>query len=403
MIYKHMDYIPFDINNPDCLHVTLSNRAYCSIINESLEHGYDETGGVLLGFIVGRRWFVLDVIDPGTNDTIHQVDLFQWDEDYVNATAQRMRRIYRHQPTILGFWHRHPGSMDFFSQQDVESTQKNLQNAKKGLISMLVNIDPALRMTFYYAKGPHFMPVRYDVGDEYFPVELLEYASPKEISQRHMGNQRGRLVRVSYMRNLQPPTAPGMERKYSVPADNDQASAGRKPESTGASVTPAAPKADPVTNAPERKPSETEPAAAPTTESPEQKIPAEVQDVQSSAVEFPAAQTPAVVSPAAETPAAESPTAEAPTVESPAAETPAENVPVESPDVDEPADEVADEVPAAEVSTDVPVTETPVETADEDDSADVSTDTEDTRSADSDEEPEKKNTVRGDWQQLSGS
>ena len=370
MIYKHMDYIPFDVNNPDCLHVTLSNRAYCSIINESLEHGYDETGGVLLGFIVGRRWFVLDVIDPGTNDTIHQVDLFQWDEDYVNAMAKRMRRIYRHQPTILGFWHRHPGSMDFFSQQDVESTQKNLQNAKKGLISMLVNIDPALRMTFYYAKGPHFMPVRYDVGDEYFPVELLEYASPTEISQRHTANQRGRVVRVSYMRNLKPPKAPGMERKYSVPADNDQVSIDRKPEPVAASAAPAALKADPVAKAPEQKLSETEPAAAPTTESPEQKIPAEVQDTQTQTVE--------------------SPTLETPTVESPAAETPTEDIPVESPNVDEPADEVADETPVAEAPDDVPVTETPKETADEDVSSDVSTDTEDTQSADSAEEPKKK-------------
>ena len=128
MIYKHMDYIPFDLKNPHCLHVMISNRAYCSIINETFEHGTDETGGLLLGYIIGRKWYVVEVIDPGTINTIHQTGLFQWDQDYVNQMASRMRNLYRYQPTILGFWHRHPGNMDYFSQQDVETTQKNLQN-----------------------------------------------------------------------------------------------------------------------------------------------------------------------------------------------------------------------------------------------------------------------------------
>jgi len=322
MIYNYMDYIPFDVDNPDCLHITVSNRAYCSIINESLEYGTNETGGLLLGFILGRRWFVLDVIDPGTNNTVHQTDLFQWDEDYVNQMASRMRRIYRHQPTILGFWHRHPGSMDFFSQQDVESTQKNLQGAKKGLISMLVNIDPALRMTFYYCKGPHFMTVRYDVGDEYFPVELMEYASPKEISQRHIENQRGREVQVSYKRNLKPPAVSGMERKYSVPADNDQEDSAveisRKQEpgvTTQISVTAAE---DPVAKTEEEKVSKEE-------------------TVPETQVEKPVAE----------------PVGEAPTVEGASEELSAER------DIEEPATEDATGVPDAEVSSEVPATKFP--------------------------------------------
>lgn len=220
MLYKHMDYIPFDVKNPNCLHVMLSNRAYSSIIAETLAHGGNETGGPILGHIIGRKWFVTDVIDPGT-DTIHEVGLFQWEQNYVDQKIARTRELYRYQPTILGFWHRHPGSMDFFSQQDVESTQKNLQGASKGLISMLVNIDPALRMTFYYCNGPHFMPVGYDVGDEYFPVELLEYAGPELLAKRH-GEAMGRApIRVSYKRMLQPPHAPGMEPRKSIKADND--------------------------------------------------------------------------------------------------------------------------------------------------------------------------------------
>lgn len=284
MYYRHMDYIPFDVNNPYCLHVMLSNRAYCSIINETFEHGTDETGGLLIGFIVGRKWYVVDVIDPGTNNTIHETGLFQWDEAYVNRMAQRLRNLYRFQPTILGFWHRHPGSMDFFSQTDVESTQKNLQGARKGLISMLVNIDPALRMTFYYCNGPHFMPIRYDVGDEYFPVELLEYADPQMIAQRHVHNQ-GSAVHVSYKRILPPPTAPGQIPRKSVVADNDVTPNGSaEPEAPETPVTPPAP---PVTEPAVEEPPVAEPAVAePAVEEPpvaEVAEPAETPEVQEDA------------------------------------------------------------------------------------------------------------------------
>jgi len=220
MNYRHMDYIPFDIQNPHCLHVILSKRAYVSIVSEVLSHNRNETGGLLIGYIVGRRWYVLDVVDPGSN-AYHSEVLFNWEGDYVNTMAQKMRQLYRYQPTILGFWHRHPGSMDYFSQQDVESTQKNLQYAKKGLISMLVNVDPALRMTFYYCNGPHFMPVRYDVGDEYFPVELMELADPELVCRRHAEAAGREPVELFYERVIQPPHAPGQVPQKTVRAVND--------------------------------------------------------------------------------------------------------------------------------------------------------------------------------------
>ena len=168
--------------NDRCIHVVMSNRAYSSVISEVMKNDMNETGGIFLGVIYNRVWYVLDAIDPGITTTNYR-DFFQWDADYVNHLADRLRTIYRYPVTILGFWHRHPGSMDFFSGTDENTIRSNLENCQYGLLSMLVNIDPLLRMTYYYCYDETITRVNYDHGDEYFPVELLEYASPSQISK----------------------------------------------------------------------------------------------------------------------------------------------------------------------------------------------------------------------------
>lgn len=178
-----MRYIDFDIKNPKCIHCMISDRAYASIITEVMANGQNETGGVLLGYIHNRTWFVMESVDPGI-DTVNEVAFFRWDGSYVNYQAERLSKIYHHPMTILGFWHRHPASMDYFSGQDEQTIRSNLIQLKEGLISMLVNIDPKLRMTFYYCNGNDIMPIRYDVGNKYFPVELLKYADAEELSKR---------------------------------------------------------------------------------------------------------------------------------------------------------------------------------------------------------------------------
>ena len=190
-----MRYIHFDIKNPRCLHCMISDRAYASIITEVMTNNRNETGGVLLGYIFNRTWYIVESLDPGM-DTVNQEAFFQWDNDYVNHQAQRLSKIYRRPPTILGFWHRHPGSMDYFSGTDEDTIQENLRNLKLGLLSMLVNIDPELRMTFYYCYGNDIMKIKYDVGNKYFPAEFLEYANATELSNR--GQEMRLFDRISY-------------------------------------------------------------------------------------------------------------------------------------------------------------------------------------------------------------
>ena len=180
---ENMKYIEFSKNNPRCIHCFINDRAYASIITEVLTNGQNETGGVLLGYIVNRAWYIVESIDPGL-DTVNQIAFFQWDTEYVNHQAERLSKIYNKPLTVLGFWHRHPGSMDYFSLQDETTIRKNLRELRAGLLSMLVNIDPKLRMTFYYCYDNDIMPIRYDVGNKYFPVELMKYADSTELTRR---------------------------------------------------------------------------------------------------------------------------------------------------------------------------------------------------------------------------
>ena len=65
-----------------------------------------------------------------------------------------------------------------------------------GLLSMLVNTDPKLRMTIYYCYGDDIMKIRYDIGDDYFPDEYLCYASSADIEAR--AAKEGRKLEIFY-------------------------------------------------------------------------------------------------------------------------------------------------------------------------------------------------------------
>lgn len=182
--YAGMDYVDYEMSKTGCLHIVLSDKAYASIISEVLRNGKNETGGVLVGRIYRRIWYVVDTVDSGM-ETTNRTDYFVWDRDYVNHVAQRISAQYEYPLTILGFWHRHPGSMDFFSPTDINTIQSNLTDAANGLLSMLVNIDPDLRMTFYWCYGSRIMKINYDHGNEYFIPEFLKAASPEALIQRN--------------------------------------------------------------------------------------------------------------------------------------------------------------------------------------------------------------------------
>lgn len=185
--FKYISYLP---NNGICSHVVLSERAKAGIMSEVMLNNEVETGGVLLGYIKNSIWYVVECIDPGIR-TSNTIDRFSWDHNYVNHLFERVRNLYEVPLSILGFWHRHPGSMDVFSDRDMGTIAEHLAlMPKTGLITMLVNIDPDFRMTFYHAYNDGLMKVGYDIGDEYFPEAALQWLSEENLTEKISNNGR---------------------------------------------------------------------------------------------------------------------------------------------------------------------------------------------------------------------
>lgn len=165
-----------------CQLVVFSNRAYNAIIQESFDKHPVETGGILLGHILDNGiWIVMEVLPPGIN-CIYEHAYFEYDATFVNSIKDTVAGQYKLPLSLLGLWHRHPGSMDVFSRTDDGTNMKFAVTNEKGAISGLVNIDPHFRMTMYHLEHPtgrcmgepDYNAVNIEVGDDIIPKEYFE-------------------------------------------------------------------------------------------------------------------------------------------------------------------------------------------------------------------------------------
>lgn len=159
----------------NCKLVVFSNKAWNAIINETFRKDPVETGGILLGHILSNGyWIVMEVIPPGLK-AIHQRAYFEYDTDFVNYMANSVSRQYKMELSVLGLWHRHPGSMDVFSGTDDGTNATFAQMNQYGAISGLVNIDPKFRFTLRHVAYPlHYQIVDVEVGDDLIPSQYFE-------------------------------------------------------------------------------------------------------------------------------------------------------------------------------------------------------------------------------------
>lgn len=164
---------------PKC--VVFSDRAFTSLLVETLEKIKTETGGVFLGYKKGEIWYVVESVDPGPKSTF-QPSYFEYDQDYVNHLINKVSRIYKEALDLLGIWHRHPGSMDFFSTTDDGTNTKYAELDANGAISALVNIDPEFRITMYSVTLPlNYEKIKVVIGDKNIPKNLLMLKSEKNL------------------------------------------------------------------------------------------------------------------------------------------------------------------------------------------------------------------------------
>ena len=169
--------------NELCQMIVFSKKAYNAIIRESFDKDPVETGGILLGHVLDNGiWIVMEVLPPGIN-CIFETAYFEYDDDFVNYLAQSVANQYKTPLELLGLWHRHPGSMDFFSATDNQTNATFAAQNPYGVISGLVNIDPKFRLTMYYMGNPtriavgtcsQYEKIPIEVGDDIIPEKYFE-------------------------------------------------------------------------------------------------------------------------------------------------------------------------------------------------------------------------------------
>jgi len=162
--------------------VFFSEAAYRKIVSEVKQYEAVETGGIFLGHFKDSSCYIIECIDPGYFNTIRNHSYFEYDHGYVNYQANVVAREYKIKLGLVGLWHRHPGSMDTFSNVDDGTNLDFASRSPFGAISSLVNIDPKFRLTVYHVDNkpgifgsPKYSRLK-DVscGNAHIPAEYLQ-------------------------------------------------------------------------------------------------------------------------------------------------------------------------------------------------------------------------------------
>ena len=156
------------------MQVVFSNRAYNAVVYESTDKINSETGGIFLGYYKNESWYVIETIGPGPN-AVFQETYFEYDQQYVEYQINKAAQKYQVELTLIGNWHKHPGSLNELSSTDDITNSEYAKLSPNGAISVLVNIDPNFYMTSFHMAWPlKYTKIEYKVGDELIPEYILQ-------------------------------------------------------------------------------------------------------------------------------------------------------------------------------------------------------------------------------------
>lgn len=162
------------------MRVVFSDRAFAAILAETAEKIKTETGGLFLGTIQDDTFYVIESIDPGPN-SIFEIAYFEYDQKYTQHLINKIANLYSEKLSLIGLWHRHPGSFDQFSSTDNGTNAKYASMHTQGAISALVNIDPNFRLTMYHVARPcRYSKISYEVGNHLIPDKYLQLKSKQQ-------------------------------------------------------------------------------------------------------------------------------------------------------------------------------------------------------------------------------
>jgi proteasome lid subunit RPN8/RPN11 len=152
--------------------VNFSSRAHAAIVAETHAQHPNETGGILLGHHSQGRWHVMEAIDPGPGAQFTPTT-FEYDTAYVTHLARKLAGVYEQPLSLIGLWHRHPGSFDRFSAEDDVTNRRYAEQSPAGAISCLVNLDPHFRITAYHVPA--------DLAYRRLPISCGDLAIPRAL------------------------------------------------------------------------------------------------------------------------------------------------------------------------------------------------------------------------------
>ena len=163
--------------------VVFSDRAYAAVLAETTEKIKTETGGLFLGAVEDGVWYIVEAIDPGPK-SIFEVAYFEYDQQYTQHLINKVANLYKERLSLIGLWHRHPGSFDVFSGTDNGTNTKYAAMRQEGAISALVNIDPKFRLTVYHVGQPcQYEKIGYQVGNDLIPDHYLRLRPAESYEQ----------------------------------------------------------------------------------------------------------------------------------------------------------------------------------------------------------------------------
>ena len=156
------------------MQVIFSNCAYNAVVSEATDKVNSETGGVFLGCSENNTWYVVETIKPGPK-AVFQEAYFEYDQQYVEFQINKAAQKYQAELTLVGNWHKHPGSYSEFSSTDDNTNSEYANLSDNGAVSILVNTDPDFRMTAYHVAWPlKYTKITFDVGDNLIPEHLMQ-------------------------------------------------------------------------------------------------------------------------------------------------------------------------------------------------------------------------------------
>lgn len=175
-----------DTPSEKCKRVEVSKRALTSLLAEAYANGINETGGPFFGQVEDGIWYLIETSGPGYG-AYHAPARHEMNNQYVNYQYRALSRLYSKELTLTGFWHRHPGSYNQFSNLDDVVNKAYAEVIGNGTVSILLNFVPEPQLTCYYFDSEdgfyHLTPLVVD-NKTMRQRGFLRYSSLAELAER---------------------------------------------------------------------------------------------------------------------------------------------------------------------------------------------------------------------------